>query len=144
MKGILIVLLLVAGFGGQRCAQAQVPGEVAVGGDECEVAYTVGFGLSDTVPDLTAQSELSEAAQWVAGEPGRYLRVLRDQGRTADQGRLSAVRVSAALQYLQGSGINPAVLTVGDISEVPPNQREAMVGRSTVVIMTCWGLPNMH
>jgi hypothetical protein len=144
MKRVLAAMAMLAGVTGSARAQAPAPGEVLVGDDDCTLGYTVDFGLSATVPDLAAQSELAQASQWVTSQPGRYLRVLRNPGNSADQARLSAVRAAATIQYLTQSGVAGTVITVGDISEVPPNQRQASVDNSTVAILTCVGLVPGH
>jgi hypothetical protein len=141
-RNLLALLLASAALAGCRRANAQVPGEVVVGDDQdCTLSYTVDFGLSSTVPDLAAQSELNEAAQWVGAEPGRYLRILRDPGYTREQARLADVRAAAAVQFIAQAGINPNVIFVGDVDELQPNQRQASIGPSTIAVMTCLGLP---
>jgi hypothetical protein len=132
---MVLAMGLAVAAGVPRLALA-VPGEVIVE-DGCEPAYTLHFGAGSAKIDLAAEAQLNEALQWVIDVPGRSLRVLGADGEASHTARLGAVRADAAASFLVTGGVNPALVSRGDLSELDAADRYALTDPDTVVVLAC-------
>jgi outer membrane protein OmpA-like peptidoglycan-associated protein len=103
----------------------------------CWVADTLGFDAGSSALNLDAQSKANEALQWLTASPGRYLMILSADGPRASDVRLGAVRASAVIGFLVGSGALPSTLARGDFRDLVPLRVYTRTNVDSVVLLAC-------
>jgi hypothetical protein len=110
--------------------------------DGCEPTSTLAFAAGTARLDLTAQSDLSVAANWTWAEPGRSLMVAGPTGPLPGDARLGYIRSMEAIKYLADIGVDPHLIALGNYDDsLTPSEATAVGDIDTVVILSCVPVP---
>jgi hypothetical protein len=110
--------------------------------DGCEPTSALTFALGTARLDLTAQSDLSVAANWTWAQPGRSLMVAGPTGPLPADARLGYIRTVEAAKYLADIGVDPHLIAVGTFDDsLTPSEQTAVGDIDVVVVLSCVPVP---